>query len=378
MATPVANGVASLIWSMNPSFTPDQVQNMLFSSCTDLGTPGNDSYWGWGRVNAYNAVLAARAQAGPQPPAANADSALTVGTSPVTIDVIANDFDPNGDAITISSFTSTSSAGGVITRSVGTGPGGRDQLVYVAPAGFHGGDTFAYQASDGSLSAAGAVSVDVIDPATFRAAENPRFTRPSLDVDYYVTSGYSALPNFASLTPYSSSAAPQINYPSTGGVFADSGRAEEVGAVYTGYLVIDNPGVYTLYTESDDGSRLLLGSDVVVNNDGLHGMAEVGATIGLQAGMHALRVEFWENFGGAGLIVSISGPGLSKQPIPASMLRRDRCPADFDQSGYVDIDDFNKYVVAFEMGTIDADFDGTGFVDFEDFCKFVVEFETGC
>ena len=54
------------------------------------------------------------------------------------------------------------------------------------------------------------------------------------------------------------------------------------------------------------------------------------------------------------------------------------CPADFDCSGFVDFDDFNAFVIAFEAGADNADFDGSGFVDFDDFNAFVVAFEAGC
>jgi subtilisin family serine protease len=59
MATPVANGVASLIWSVNPALTPDQVQTLLYTSCVDFGAPGDDDYWGWGRADVLSAVTAA-------------------------------------------------------------------------------------------------------------------------------------------------------------------------------------------------------------------------------------------------------------------------------------------------------------------------------
>jgi subtilisin family serine protease len=63
MATPIANGVAGMIWSVNSNFTPAQVESFLFSSCDDLGSPGEDSTYGWGRVNVYRGVQAARAAA---------------------------------------------------------------------------------------------------------------------------------------------------------------------------------------------------------------------------------------------------------------------------------------------------------------------------
>ncbi|MCC6429127.1 MAG: phosphonate ABC transporter ATP-binding protein [Phycisphaerales bacterium] len=54
------------------------------------------------------------------------------------------------------------------------------------------------------------------------------------------------------------------------------------------------------------------------------------------------------------------------------------CPADFDGSGFVDTDDFDAFVQAFELGGDDADFDGSGFVDTDDFDAFVVAFIAGC
>lgn len=54
------------------------------------------------------------------------------------------------------------------------------------------------------------------------------------------------------------------------------------------------------------------------------------------------------------------------------------CPADFDRSGFVDFDDYNAFVLAFEAGDLSSDFDGSGFVDFDDFNAFVVAFEAGC
>ncbi len=54
------------------------------------------------------------------------------------------------------------------------------------------------------------------------------------------------------------------------------------------------------------------------------------------------------------------------------------CPSDFDGSGFVDTDDFDAFVEAFEAGDESADFDRTGFVDTDDFDAFVLAFESGC
>jgi hypothetical protein len=55
-ASPYAAGVAALILSRFPSFTSQQVEAKMRNSCVDLGAPGFDVIYGWGFVNAYNAV----------------------------------------------------------------------------------------------------------------------------------------------------------------------------------------------------------------------------------------------------------------------------------------------------------------------------------
>lgn len=89
----------------------------------------------------------------PLPPHASLDTATYPfdATSSVTLDVLANDHDGNGEALTLLSFDATSTKGGSIVRSVGTGPGGRDQLVYSPnPSAVGGIDNVKYRIQDAS------------------------------------------------------------------------------------------------------------------------------------------------------------------------------------------------------------------------------------
>jgi hypothetical protein len=54
------------------------------------------------------------------------------------------------------------------------------------------------------------------------------------------------------------------------------------------------------------------------------------------------------------------------------------CFADFDGTGFVDTDDYDAFVAAFEAGDQSADFDHSGFVDTDDFDAFITAFELGC
>ena len=63
-AAPIVAGVAALILSVEPNLTSDEVRHFLERSAKDLGDPGRDDYYGWGRVDARAAldmVLAKRA-----------------------------------------------------------------------------------------------------------------------------------------------------------------------------------------------------------------------------------------------------------------------------------------------------------------------------
>lgn len=59
MAAPHVSGLAALVWSMCPNLTNAEVQDVIENTADDLGPPGWDIYYGWGRINALAAVEAA-------------------------------------------------------------------------------------------------------------------------------------------------------------------------------------------------------------------------------------------------------------------------------------------------------------------------------
>jgi subtilisin family serine protease len=56
MATPHAAGVAAQIAGANPESTPAEIRSQLDGTVDDLGTPGRDTSFGFGRVNLANAL----------------------------------------------------------------------------------------------------------------------------------------------------------------------------------------------------------------------------------------------------------------------------------------------------------------------------------
>ncbi|MBL8817791.1 MAG: c-type cytochrome [Planctomyces sp.] len=89
---------------------------------------------------------------------------------------------------------------------------------------------------------------------------------------------------------------------------------------FRGSLRIDKPGTYTFYLASDDGSRMYLDGQLLINHDGLHGMDEKSGRIDLTEGLHEFTVTYFDNGGGDGLQVNWSGPGFGRRAIPATAL----------------------------------------------------------
>jgi hypothetical protein len=77
------------------------------------------------------------------PPVANDDSATTQEDTPVTIDVLANDTDADGDPLTVTNLTQAGN--GTVSLNA-------DKTVTYTPnSGFVGDDTFTYTANDGTV-----------------------------------------------------------------------------------------------------------------------------------------------------------------------------------------------------------------------------------
>lgn len=151
-------------------------------------------------------------------------------------------------------------------------------------------------------------------PTTLRDPENPANAVAGLDYQYY-EGNWSNLPDFNALTPAKTGTVANPN-------LSVRNRDDNFAVRYRGYVSVPTDGVYTFYTNSDDGSKLFIGSTEVVNNDGGHAEQERSGSIGLKAGVHALTIGYFEGGGGQALTVSYAGPNLSKQVIPDQAYRR--------------------------------------------------------
>jgi glucose/arabinose dehydrogenase len=97
--------------------------------------------------------------------------------------------------------------------------------------------------------------------------------------------------------------------------------ADTFSARWTGQLEAPYTGTYTFYTVSDDGVRLWVNGVQLVNHWNNHAAYEDRGTISLTAGQrYAIRMEYYENTGGATARLLWSHASIAKAAVPASRL----------------------------------------------------------
>ena len=133
---------------------------------------------------------------------------------------------------------------------------------------------------------------------------------PGLVYAYY-EGGWQTLDQLAGLEPLATGATPKPD-------LSLRQRDEHFALVFSGFLKVEEDGIYEFSTASDDGSRLWVHDQLVVENDGLHGMVQHSGVIGLAAGYHPFRVEYFNAAGQRGLEIRWTPPGAEQRPIPDS------------------------------------------------------------
>lgn len=81
--------------------------------------------------------------------------------------------------------------------------------------------------------------------------------------------------------------------------FAESHFALEM----SGYINIPKDNNYLFRLISDDGSKLWINNQVIIDHDGLHGADAKDGEMALKAGLHPIKVEFFQGLGGKNVVL---------------------------------------------------------------------------
>jgi len=160
-SSPLVAGIAALVWSVDPTLTPVEVEALLEATAVDLGAAGRDDQYGAGRVDAAAAVASALARAGPPP-----------DTTPPTVELLS----PAPGEVVVGQITVAAGAadGSGIARVeffvdgvlVATDPVPPYQYLWDTASATNGAHTVSTRAFDtvGNTASAGPVAVTIANP----------------------------------------------------------------------------------------------------------------------------------------------------------------------------------------------------------------------
>lgn len=97
-------------------------------------------------------------------------------------------------------------------------------------------------------------------------------------------------------------------------------RDDFFGIVYDAWIEIPKDGIYKFYAYTDDGSRVYIDDQLVVDNDGSHSAKRADGRIALEAGFHKMEVKYFESYMGESIEIGISSKDMPEMVIPDSML----------------------------------------------------------
>jgi len=95
---------------------------------------------------------------------------------------------------------------------------------------------------------------------------------------------------------------------------------EEFGILYRGFLQVPGDDIYTFYLESNDGSKLYLKDQELIDNDGAHAAIEKSVSVALRAGFYPLKIKYIQMGGDKTLKLSWKSSRHAKKEIETAVL----------------------------------------------------------
>lgn len=126
---------------------------------------------------------------------------------------------------------------------------------------------------------------------------NQQSAGPLRGAVYHLEAGANGLPDFSSAEPIGVIYTSRFDIPQRRfdeGFPGVTDRFEWFAIRYEGQFSVDREGTYTFRLNSDDGSRLYINGERVIDNDGQHPPRSMSGSIDLQQGNHTIVLEYYQ------------------------------------------------------------------------------------
>jgi PA14 domain len=152
-------------------------------------------------------------------------------------------------------------------------------------------------------------------------------------VVYHISKRSKVIPDLRKIKPQGKIYVSTLNIPLrdfTEGFPGVTKRKEWFAIDYTGRFWIQKPGLYRFTLTSDDGSRLDIDDQTVVDNDGIHPVATKSGSVELAGGIHGIRVQYFQGPRlQVALVLEIAGPGEQRRVFSTDEFKPPANPEDW-------------------------------------------------
>ena len=139
-------------------------------------------------------------------------------------------------------------------------------------------------------------STEITKTELIPAVEAANNTEPGLNATYF-KGMISTLDDFAKMTKARTYTASSVDLP-------EERDADGFGLTFDGYLSVEEDGVYLFVLQSDDGSRLYINGELVVDADGIHGAGYAfSGRKALSKGLHKIEIQYFDNAYGESILI---------------------------------------------------------------------------
>ena len=162
------------------------------------------------------------------------------------------------------------------------------------------------------LASLAAVPPSKVDPSTLEQGYTLRVYEIGRALDHVARVAEDATPN-------SDRIAAQLNFKDIEELCPSGSERNQIAVEAIGFIKAEVAGKYEFELRCDDGGVLSIDGQQVVKHDGLHPPSPKEGSIELDAGLHAFRIDMFQNEGGAALMLNWRRPGAGRfEPVPAA------------------------------------------------------------
>ena len=181
-----------------------------------------------------------------------------------------------------------------------------------------------------SLDVLGSTPETVSDNLSFICSACNIVNEVGLVAEYYnIGSSLTVLPTYGDITPDQVLIDTDIDFLliSTSWITSQSvdlgaNFVDTFAARWRGRIQAPEAGDYTFYLQSNDGSKLFIDREEIIDNDGEQSYSTVASgSVALTIGFHDIEIQYFDNTGDAGILFQWFKPGdSSKSTVPANRL----------------------------------------------------------